>query len=298
MPAPYAVFCTDPLDPRAVDPAFLAEADAARAAGFTVVRIDHDELDQRIDAHAAIRSARFDGEGSAVYRGWMLSEKAYQALFEALQNRGVNLETSPTEYAACHHAPGSYEALARWTPKTTWLPIAEIDDAEAARRALSGFGSSPVIVKDWVKSQASGYWAEACFIPDASNDAEASRVISRFKELQGDSLAGGLVFKAYVPLVPVGSPAFECRAFIVGGRVVGCWPRSEQAGEIGLPLMSLLEQIAVKVPSPFATADFGRGANGEWWLLEVGDGQVSGLPGSEEAAPALFEALAHLTGLN
>lgn len=298
MPAPYAIFCTDPLDPRAVDPAFLVEAHAARAAGFTVARIDHDELDQRIDPHAAIRPARFDGEGSAVYRGWMLSAEAYRALFEGLQNRGVNLATSPTEYAACHHAPGSYDALAQWAPKTTWLSLGSINDVEAARRALSEFGSSPAIVKDWVKSQASGYWAEACFIPDASNGPEASRVISRFMELQGDSLAGGLVFKAYVPLVPVGSPAFECRAFVVDGRVVGCWPRSEQAGAIGVPPASLLEEIAAKVPSPFASADFGRDASGKWWLLEVGDGQVSGLPDTDEAAPALFDALARLTGVN
>ena len=38
---------------------------------------------------------------------------------------------------------------------------------------------------------------------------------------------------------------------------------------------------------------FGRDEEGRWWLLEVGDGQVSGLPAAEAAAP-LFAALAPL----
>lgn len=291
MPAPFAIFCVDPLDPRLVDPDFVREAEAARAAGFTVVRLDHDELDIRIDAEAALRSARFDGEGGAIYRGWMLSDAAYVALFAALQRRGITLATSPAAYSACHHTPGSYAALAQWMPKTVCLPVPLIDDSDAIRNALAVFGTAPIIVKDWVKSQAAGYWEEACFIPDASRPADANRVIARFRELQGGSLTGGLVFKAYVPLAPLGSPAFECRAFIVGGRVVGCWPRSDAANEIGIPPSSLLDAVAANVPSPFASADFSRDTAGRWWLLEVGDGQVSGLPVVEAASP-IFGALA------
>jgi hypothetical protein len=118
-------------------------------------------------------------------------------------------------------------------------------------------------------------------------------VISRFRELQGESLAGGLVFKSYVPLVPAGGRAFEYRAFIVAARVAGCWPRSEPAREIASPAASLLADVAAKVPSPFASADFGCDQDGRWWLLEAGDGQVSGLP-TLDAAPPVFAALAAL----
>jgi hypothetical protein len=295
MPPPYVLFCADPLDPRSVDPAFRAELEPARAAGFTAVRLDHDELDHRVDAEAALRTARFEGGGKAVYRGWMLSAAAYAALFAALGRRRIELITSPAQYAACHHAPGSYAALRDWMPRTAWLPMSETDDAEALRSVLSEFGSSPVIVKDWVKSQAAGYWAEACFIPDASSADDASQVIARFRQLQGESLVGGLVFKSYVPLVPAGGRAFEYRAFIVGGRVAGCWPRSEPAREIASPPASLLADVAAKVPSPFASADFGRDEDGRWWLLEVGDGQVSAFPTAEADAP-VFAALATLAG--
>ncbi len=295
MPAPYSIFCADPLSPRSFDPAFKAEVDAARDAGFTPVRLDHDELDQRVNAEAALRPARFDGDGRAIYRGWMLSGAAYAAMYEALARRGVDLLTTPVSYEACHTTPGSYNALRDWMPETTWAPVASIDDAQAVRSALSRFGSSPIIVKDWVKSQAAGYWTEACFIPDAADVEAASRVIARFRELQGDSLVGGLVFKRYAPLLPVGAPALEHRAFIVDGKVIGCWPRSAPAAQMGSPPHALLEAVASKVPSPFASADFGRGQDGRWWLLEVGDGQVSGLPDDAAAAP-IFAALALLAG--
>lgn len=292
MPAPFLIFCADPLDPRSVEADFAAEVEPARAAGFAVVRLDHDELDRRNDAEAALRKARFDAEGPAVYRGWMLGADAYSALFDALRRRGIGLVTTPGEYAACHHAPGSYAKLAQWMPETVWLAASRIDDAAAIRDVLAPFGRSAVIVKDWVKSQAAGYWDTACYIPDASDESEVNRVISRFRELQGESLVGGLVFKRYIPLRPGGGqPAHEFRALIVGGRSVGCWPRSPQAGTLEPPPEALLQQIAAQVPSPFASMDFGLDVDGRWWLLEVGDGQVSGLP-DPNAAAAMFGALA------
>ncbi len=225
----------------------------------------------------------------------MLSSAAYAAVYASLGKRGIDLVTSPEAYDACHTTPGSYDAMRHWMPETAWVPIASIDDAGAVRSVLARFASSPIIVKDWVKSQAAGYWAEATFIPNASDAAAASRVIARFRELQGDSLAGGLVFKRYVPLLPMGAPALEHRAFIANGKSIGCWPRSVQAGEIGSPPASLIEAVAANVPSPFASADFGRDLDGQWWLLEVGDGQVSGLPDDTAATP-IFAALASLAG--
>lgn len=293
MPAPFAIFCADPLDPRAVEPDFADEVEPARSAGFSVTRLDHDDLDRRIDPASALRKARLDDTGNAVYRGWMISADAYAALFTTLADRDIVLLTTPEQYAACHHAPGSYAQLAEWMPRTAWLPIAELDDAERRREVLAQFGAVPLVIKDWVKSQASGYWREACFIADTTDAADVDRVVNRFRELQGASLVGGVVFKAYMPLLPVGEPAHEYRAFIVDGQVVGCWPRSEAAKELGAPPQALLESVAAKVPSPFVSADFGQDRDRRWWLLEVGDGQVSGLPSAEAASP-IFAALAQL----
>ena len=294
MSQPYAIFCANPLDPRSAEPDFAAEFEAARSAGFKPVLIDHDELDRHARPSAALRKTRIEEGGVAIYRGWMLRAEAYERLYEALLEKGVRLLTDPSSYAACHQAPGSYDLLREWMPEMASVPESRIDDTNSIRSALASFGSSPVILKDWVKSQAAGYWLEACYISNASDMDEVLRIISRFRELQDGSLVGGLVFKRFLDLQPKGATPYECRAFFVGGRAVGCWPRSEEARRLGLPPSGLLNSVAAKAPSPFASGDFGLDASGRWWLLEVGDGQVSSLPGKQAADP-LFAALAHLS---
>ena len=286
---PTIIFCADPLKSAAVDPSYAGEAGVAREAGFQVVTLDHDYLDRQIDPASALRRTRFDEPGAAIYRGWMMSVEAYAALHRALAVRSIRLLTSPEEYTACHHTPESYAALQEWMPETVWVLRSEIDDSCAIKAALEPFADGPVILKDWVKSQAAGYWKEACFIPDASDTDAVGRSIARFRDLQGESLVGGLVFKKYVPLLPVGFPAHELRCFIIDGRVVGCWPRSAEARAVGTPPRELLDSVAAHIPSSFASADFARDESGRWWLLEVGDGQVSGLP-DPAAARAIFQA--------
>lgn len=280
----FAVFCSDPLRPRIVDPAFREEAAAASSSGFEVIVVDHDELDHRIDVAAALRRMPSGAAGRAVYRGWMLRSQAYSALHAGLAERGITLATTPEAYDICHHAPGTYPMLAGWLPETAFVGLEAVNDAERIRAALARFTGAPVILKDWVKSQASAYWNEACFIPDSASMEAVMRVVRRFLELQGDALAGGLVFKRHIPLQPDGVEPFECRAFIIDGAVVGCWPRSGDGLEYGLPPASLVEAVAGRLSGYFASADFGIGADGGWHLLEVGDGQVSGLPQAGMAA--------------
>ena len=294
MTAPFVIFCVDPLDDRSVEPDYLREVEPATLAGFTSARLNHDNLDRHIDPVTALGKTRFDEAGRAVYRGWMLSAEAYAALFTTLAERNVTLLTTPAEYVASHHAPGSYAALSEWMPKAAWLDQADLDYADRRAEVLAQFGASALVIKDWVKSQAAGYWSEACYISDASDTEQVNRVLTRFRELQGESLVGGVVFKAYVPLLPQSGHAYEWRAFIVDRKVIDCSPRSKAANSLGAPPAEIIERVAANVPSRFASADFGRDADGRWWLLEVGDGQVSGLPNIEAAQP-IFRALAAIT---
>lgn len=287
----YVAFPADPLNPRKVEPDYEFEAACARDVGFNVVVIDHDELDHRIDPKAALRSARISESGSFVYRGWMLRSNAYAQLHDALLCKNLQPYVSVKQYEAGHHAPNSIDALTAFTPTTKFVRIEELDNGSEISNALSSFSEGGVVIKDWVKSQASGYWDEACYIPDVQDTAKAKEVIHRFRELQADSLVGGIVFKRYIPLLPVGAPAYEYRAFVVAGRVVGCWPRLAEANQIGSPPQELLEQIASCIESPFVSMDLSIDENGKWWLLEIGDGQVSGLPTPQAASP-LFDALA------
>lgn len=293
MATPFVIFCADPLDARSIEPDYLCELDHAISAGFTPVKLDHDSLDRQIDPKSALRKTRFDEAGVAVYRGWMLSAEAYEALFAELAERSIRLLTTPAEYAACHHAPGSYALFEEWMPMTAWLDQTDLDNAQRRTEVLAPFASSALIIKDWVKSQAAGYWREACYIDDASDSKQVDRVLTRFRELQGESLVGGVVFKSFVPLLPQNGPAYEWRAFIVDRKVADCRARSGAANSLGAPPADFVERVAACVPSPFASADFGRDADGRWWLLEVGDGQVSGLASIESAQP-IFQALASI----
>jgi len=196
MPEPCILLCIDPLSPRSPDSAFHDEAEIADRLGLRRLLVDHDTIERGSDTGAALRRATADGPGTAVYRGWMMSAEAYGRLFAALSERGIRLINTPEHYAACHHLPVAHVAVGRWMPQTAWIGRDRIDDDDALLGTLAPFGGAAVTVKDWVKSQAAGYWSEACFIPDAADRAAVRRVVGRFIELQGDSLTGGLASAA------------------------------------------------------------------------------------------------------
>ncbi len=55
-----------------------------------------------------------------------------------------------------------------------------------------------------------------------------------------------------------------------------------------------MPETACVLPSPFFTADFALGRDGKWWLMETGDGQVSGFP--DGAAEIVLPAVARKLG--
>lgn len=294
MPASCILLCADPLAPRFPDPAFAEEAEIADRLGLRRLLVDHDALEHSPDAATGLRRAAIGGPGLAVYRGWMMSAEAYGRLFAALSKRDVLLINTPEQYAACHHLPAAHGFVGRWMPQTTWIDRDRIGNDNALSGILAPFGRSAVTVKDWVKSQAAGYWSEACFIPDASDRTAVRRVVNRFVELQGDSLTGGLVFRRYVPLAMTGGATEEWRCFSLDGHVLGCWPRFPAAADTEAPPRDLLEIIARVLPSRFATADIARRQDGEWLLMETGDGQVSGFPAGGVAETVLASVAAAL----
>lgn len=294
MSGPYILLCADPLAPRSPDPAFREEAEIADRLGLRQLLVDHDVIERGPDAGAALRRAAIGDPGMVVYRGWMMSAEAYGRLFAALSERGARLLNTREQYTACHHLPAAHAFVGRWMPQTAWVDRDRIADDTALFGALAPFGEAAVTVKDWVKSQAAGYWSEACFIPSAADRAAVRRVVGRFVELQGDSLTGGLVFRRYVPLAASHGATEEWRCFTLDGRVLGCWPRFAASAAAEAPPPELLAAIARALPSRFATADVARREDGGWLLMETGDGQVSGFPAGAAAETVLVSVAAAL----
>lgn len=301
------LYCADPLARRQVDGDYAAEALAASAHQIDWALIDFEALVAEGSPERAVRAVPEQPEETlGIYRGWMLRPSQYAHVYAALLGRGVHLINDPEAYARTHLLPGWYDQLAEHTPRTVWLPISspmasgDALDIAAMAAALRSFGDQPVIVKDYVKSR-KHEWAEACFIPSASNREAAERVVRRFVELQGADLEGGLAFREYVPFASVGVHSRtgmplsnEYRVFWLDGAplaVAPYWDEGDYAME-SLPPVADFAALAARVESRFFTMDLAqRAQDGVWQIVELGDGQVAGLPERLDVA-AFYAALA------
>ncbi len=272
------LMCTDPLSPKRVDEHFKREADAVRALGGSVALIDHDAL-RRGDAAEAVR--RVPGDlGVAWYRGWMVTTVEYAALASALAAKNIALAVPPDGYQKAHELPGWYETFAGVTPASVWLPLSpgEVPDEGRLAELVRSLCSGPVIVKDYVKSR-KHEWHEACFVPDVSDVGRLHSIVSRFVDLQGDSLSGGIVVREFEAF-----QGGEARVWWVDGEPVLVGPHPDTPDRCPNPRTDLAAPCVRSLGCRFITTDLTRRTDGVWRVVEVGDGQVSDLPSASEPA--------------
>lgn len=279
----------DSLEPGRPDDLYAGEAAAAGRLGIPSAVIDHDAI-VKGDAGRAVRRVPVQPRPVVgVYRGWMMTTGRYEAFHDALAARGVRLINDPAAYRHCHHLPESYPVIEGHTPRSVWLPVAGEIDMVVVMALLRPFGDAPLVLKDHVKSQKHA-WDEACFIPSASDRGAVERVVRRFLELQGPDLAGGLVFREFVEFEPVGRHprsgmplTLEYRLFFLDGRPLLCteyWEVGDYRGEP--PPAERFTALAAGVRSRFFSMDVAKRKGGDWMVVELGDGQVAGLPGKAD----------------
>lgn len=291
------LFPRDPLNPRKVDAAFEREWRAAKEAGFDValIRLASHLIDESCPSNV---DSVPEGNGeTAIYRGWMMSTVQYATLYHALWKRGWHLINEPDEYRYSHELPSWYPDFELVTPKTVWFSGAycgtgvwglhKDDWPEIVSEVRRVLGDGPYIVKDFVKSR-KHEWAKSCFIigPD-----DIERVAGHFLKGQGDDLTGGLVFREFEHFKSIGKhtksgiPLFnEVRAFVVRGHVVRLipyWGPDEGGAGITLPTGSHQWDpgCVTRAKSNFFTVDLAQCPRSlRWRVIELGDGQVAGLP--------------------
>jgi ATP-grasp domain, R2K clade family 3 len=293
------IFCSDVFNPRQPDDAYLQEAQAVASVGGSYDVISYEALVNEGNPVKAVRmvSAAVD-RLTAIYRGWMFTPEQYEQIYEALLTKNIELINDPAAYKHCHYLPESYHLIAKYSPRTLWLPNSPGLGLDMIAELLKPFGSSPVIVKDYVKSR-KHEWLDACYIPSASDKDAVARVVSKFIERQGDDLQGGLVFREFVELEPLGIHSKsdmpltrEYRIFVFDKEPLHWVPYWEE-GDYGeeIPPLEQFREIAEQVKSRFFTMDIAKQVDGKWIIIELGDGQVAGLP--ERSDPVRFyEALA------
>ena len=284
------IFCNSILDPKQVDPDFVAEWSAAQEAGFECLLISFEDLQEGNLLKALKRIMSASNEVIALYRGWMLKPSEYQDLYEGLLDKHIRLLNSPQQYKHWHYLPESYKHIQDHSPESYWTSDL---DMESIRETVKPFGSKSIILKDFVKSE-KHHWLEACFIPDASDFEKLQEVVSIFLELRGHSLNEGLVFREFIDLEALakhsksGMPlSREYRIFFLKNEAIQSYNYWEEGDyEDRLVNLDFAQELAQSIESNFLSMDIAKSQAGQWIIMELGDGQVSELP--EDADPAAF----------
>jgi hypothetical protein len=318
------LFPSDPFETYKPEPDYVQEVEIAKECGHEVAFVHWEALVNDDDAAAAIRKVPvFEDPTPAIYRGWMLTSEQYEKLYAELQIHDVDLLTTPDAYRKAHEFPGWYLEIPKATPASAIIQKHEISMERLlsmAKEMLEQYEHG-IIIKDYVKSR-KHEWEEACFIPDMS---KAEVVIANFLERQGDALQGGVVLREFVPLKSIGKHpdsgmpmGEEFRIFWMNGRVAAAaeyWPsefyigeerEDENAGDGStyrvphalstLPDPQSLLELLENIDNPFVSMDLARAEDGEWFVMEIGDGQVSGLPRGKHDAELIYSRLDRYLG--
>ena len=276
------IYCDSVFDHKVIEPDYEEEKKAAINIGFNVSLISFEELtDGNITTSLRFITPSKNKE-FGLYRGWMLTLDQYQNLYNELLKKNIELINSPTEYKHCHYLPDSYKKIESKTPRSNWTTKLDTDSILTLSKE---FGENPIVVKDFVKSEKHN-WEDACFIPNASNINNVKSVVKKFIELRGDSLNEGIVFRQFEELEFLtehsksGMPLTkEFRIFFANKDIIKVFNYWDE-GEYGetKPELDQFIKIAQSIDSNFFTMDIAKKKNGDWIIMELGDGQVAGLP--------------------
>lgn len=227
-----------------------------------------------------------DFSSPVIYRGWMLSEDEYRELHGELARRGFAMLTSPEEYMAVHslepRADGSswLQDVGDLAPDTIVLS-GEVTDEELLQAARTISGEHGYFLKGGVKSESGTTFAATA--------EELPALLQKLRDYSDPKHGDTIVLRSFVPL---DEEVAEVRSWWLDGALTlfGKHPnftdRELQSG--GLSEAFDRFSLRCKRDSPFFTADFARAKDGRWLLIELGDGQVSGIAGDIREALRLL----------
>ena len=274
------IFCGHPLNKKSVDEDYMEEYQAA-GLNHSCALFSYEDLEVgKLSLYGE------DIKGLTIYRGWMMSPNMYENFYNLLLERGIQLINTPKEYAKYHLLPGWYKDFERCTPFSIGSESKNIQDALKLTDGLEG----AFIIKDYVKSR-KHEWYDACFIKDIRDKENTERVINNFINRQGSNLEGGVVLRKFESLKSIGNHkdsgmpiSEEYRIFVFKGEVLIADNYWNDSGKVNITEdeYTLIESIISKIESSFITIDLARKTDGNLIIMEMGDGQVSGLQQMDE----------------
>ncbi len=245
------LFPGDYFNFKQVDETYRAERQSLHQVGFATATISIESL----AATAPKIYPVLTPNTTVIYRGWMLTPTEYQLLIDEIERAGAIAATPTPNYLATHYLPNWYPLLADFTPDTK---IYELDrDLEAELNAL---GWERFFIKDYVKSLKTSGGAIV------SNPAEIRTVIAEMSKFRG-TIEGGVCVRCVEDFIP----ETERRYFIIDGRSF--------AADRTISIPEIVIACASKIDSKFFAIDIIERRDGLLRVVEIGDGQVSGLVG-------------------
>jgi ATP-grasp domain, R2K clade family 2 len=282
----YIVFCESAFEANKVDEDYKDQFLAAKENGWETLFFSYEDL---INADRASLSTRrivpAEKLENVIYRGWMLTPSQYLTLYKNLLSKNYKLINTVEEYQNCHYLPDSLQFIGNRTPKTVFEKFDNENSIYHLIEKAAMFGQQPVILKDYVKSEKHS-WDSACFVRDASDTSKLKETINNLLKLRGKYLNEGIVIREFVELNELiihsksGMPLTEeYRLYFCNKKLVGIYNYWEE-GEYkpSKPDTTEFEHIAKTIDSNFFSMDIARMKNGELIIIELGDGQVAGLP--------------------
>lgn len=282
----YILFYESPFQANKVDEDFEDQFISAKENGFETLLFNFEDLTSADRFSVATRRIKPNDElVEVIYRGWMLTPKQYSILYNDLLSKSYKLINTVEEYQNCHYLPDSLKFIQSRTPKTVFEKFDNENSVDKLIEKSNVFGENPVILKDYVKSEKHD-WETACFVKNASHIDNLKQTINNLIKLRDKYLNEGIVVREFVELNDLtihsksGMPLTEeYRLFFCNKKLVGIYDYWEE-GEYKLskPDTTEFEEIAKRVESNFFSMDIARQKNGELIIIELGDGQVAGLP--------------------
>jgi len=285
----YILFPNFELYPKECDPAFVPEYQTAEVLGIKTMLMDHNKLCALKPDF--LKRINHNG-GTVVYRGWMVSPKQYEYMYNQIVRFGLNMLVNPIAYKAAHYFPISYPFISEFTPKAVWS-TSPLTDSRDLYSFIQSCGK--VVLKDFVKTEKGTKFQ---YIDGTISRDKFRTLLKEFKQIRGELYAGGIVLKKYVqpkPYIlssliqkPIGDSTVtrtnEWRAFFLNGKLLSFDQNSFlDPLRVDKPPIELVEKIGKNLfnVTPFFTMDFMECVDGNWIVIEVGDAQVSGLCGKQ-----------------
>lgn len=212
--------------------------------------IDPDFLDEQIESsrnhetHILKINTNNYVEAQAVYRGWMKTEDEYKTLYDECSGRGINLINTPQQYNNTHYMHNWYDLISSFTFETYFFLT-----PSAALYFLENTPGQYVMKND----------IKFCGVVSGVDDFKTC--MEYIKKYQGNDYKW-LCLRKYYEL----DKKSERRYFVYKGT-----PHSND--DI---VPDIINEVVPLIDSNFYSVDVIKDFDGNSYIVEIGDGQVSG----------------------